>query len=124
MIKNYLQSKGIQLEIRNHLLPQIAGEIPAGDCWPSLWSKTDEEHEKATELIQDYRRLTESESFDKWLCGCGETIEGEYGECWSLRRHHLRRTSWGGSFLRLRQQMRHTDQLIRIAAGALGYHCN
>ena len=57
MIKNYLSSKDIQLEIRNHLLPQIAGEIPAGDCWPSLWSKNEDDHEKIIELMYKIRRI-------------------------------------------------------------------
>ena len=61
LVRDYLQSHGIDVEIRNENLFGAQGEVPVtSDTLPSLWA--DEEHElTARELIQIHRNTDGAE---------------------------------------------------------------
>ena len=83
LVKCYLSSKGLDLEIREHLSTQLTGgESPVG-FWPSLWSRSEDQHLRAKTIIENYFNLKENKSLKPWLCDCGENIAGDYNECWN-----------------------------------------
>ncbi|MCU0975068.1 MAG: DUF2007 domain-containing protein [Steroidobacteraceae bacterium] len=80
-VRNLLQSEGIRTELRNERLGGAVGEIPFLEAWPELWV-AELEFDRAQELIElelHSHGLEEPE----WTCtGCGERVEGQFGECW------------------------------------------
>ena len=85
-LKNVLATFGIRCIARNLDLSSAAGELPPIECWPELWVVDDEKVAKATAILR--KTLAPMESVKKsWLCGgCGETIEGQFSECWNCGR--------------------------------------
>ena len=85
-LKNVLATFGIRCIARNLDLSSAAGELPPIECWPELWVIDDEKAAKAKSILR--KTLAPLESVKKsWLCaGCGETIEGQFFECWSCGR--------------------------------------
>jgi hypothetical protein len=85
-LKNVLATFGIRCIARNLDLSSAAGELPPIDCWPELWVIDDEKVTTAQSILR--KTLAPLESVKKsWLCpGCGETIEGQFSECWNCGR--------------------------------------
>jgi len=80
-LRNVLQSAGIACQIRNDRLSGALGEIPFVDCWPELWLEDERDALRAKALIDE--ELRPSERRDDWTCPhCGETIEGQFSDCW------------------------------------------
>lgn len=82
-LKNVLATFGISCVTRNLDLISAAGELPPTECWPELWVIDDEKAAKAKSILR--KTLAPLVSVKKsWLCsGCGETIEGQFSECWN-----------------------------------------
>ena len=85
-LKNVLATFGISCVTRNLDLISAAGELPPTECWPELWVIDDEKATKAKSILR--KTLAPLVSVKKsWLCsGCGETIEGQFSECWNCGR--------------------------------------
>lgn len=85
-LKNVLATFGIKCVARNLDLNIAAGELPPIECWPELWVVDDEKAAKAKAILR--KMLAPLESVKKpWSCaGCGETIEGQFSECWNCGR--------------------------------------
>jgi len=85
-LKNVLATFGIRCIARNLDLSSAAGELPPIECWPELWVIDDDKVAKAKSILK--KTLAPLESVKKsWLCsGCGETIEGQFSECWNCGR--------------------------------------
>ncbi len=85
-LKNVLATFGIRCVARNLDLISAAGELPPIECWPELWVIDDEKVARAKWVLR--RTLAPLQSVKKpWLCtGCGETIEGQFSECWNCGR--------------------------------------
>ncbi len=83
-IQSLLEQAGIESEIRNLALGGALGELPPIECWPEVWIRHDEDHDRALALVEaELRREPASES---WNCRCGETIEGQFSHCWNCGR--------------------------------------
>ena len=82
-LKNILESGGIECVVRNLYLGAAMGEIPPIECWPELWVVDDERYEEAEAVLKG--ALSPVVGLEKpWKCkGCGETIEGQFTECWN-----------------------------------------
>lgn len=84
-IRNLLEAEGIRAELRNERLGGAVGEIPFLEAWPELWVE-ELDFDRAQELIElelHSHGLAEPD----WTCaGCGERIEGQFGECWNCGR--------------------------------------
>jgi hypothetical protein len=80
-LRNVLVASGIACQIRNDRLMGALGEIPFVDCWPELWLENDRDALTAKGLIDgEFRPLKPSAD---WTCpACGETIEGQFSDCW------------------------------------------
>lgn len=82
LIKGFLDSEGIFAVVRGEHLVALQGEIPITmDTLPSIWVP-EEDRVRARELIE--QALAEEHGPDEdWVCtGCGESIEGQFTECW------------------------------------------
>jgi hypothetical protein len=85
-LKNVLATFGIKCIAKNVDLMSAAGELPPIECWPELWVVDDDKFGRAQAILK--QTLAPLESVKKpWRCvGCGETIEGQFTECWNCGR--------------------------------------
>jgi hypothetical protein len=80
-LKNVLDQSGIDCSVKNALLSGGLGDIPYLECLPELWVLNDDDLSRATQLITDLEKP--SESTEQWKCsGCGELNEGQFAQCW------------------------------------------
>ncbi len=81
-LKNLLQSAGVRCRIRNEELSRLAGEVPFLDCSAQLIVERPQDAERAEEIVREYRRP--ARYAPPWNCaGCGETLEGQFTDCWN-----------------------------------------
>lgn len=80
-IHGLLESNQINSFMKNVSLTGGIGDLPANECWPEVWVHDDNDETSALELINAY--LKQPPSKTHWRCQCGETIEGQFTECWS-----------------------------------------
>ena len=82
-LKNVLETYGIGCVVKNVYLASAAGEIPPIECWPELWVVDDARFAEARGLLE--KTMAPLESVKRsWKCArCGESIEGQFSECWN-----------------------------------------
>lgn len=81
-IKGMLEQDGINCLVKNQNLSGALGEIPPLECWPELWVCDDRDFALASKIV-DTALAPSSGNNLPWLCGCGESIEGQFTACWS-----------------------------------------
>lgn len=82
-LKNILESHGIDCVTRNKDLAIAVGELPPIECWPELWIVDDERYEEAQKIVKKTMLFTGPTS-RPWTCPqCGESIEGQFTDCWN-----------------------------------------
>ena len=74
--KNLLQAEGVRAVVKNEMLSSAMGELPPAECQIELWVNASDVH-RAEEILS--RR--EAAGPD-WKCGCGETLGGQFTQCW------------------------------------------
>lgn len=81
--RSLLESHGLPSRIRNEFLGGAAGKLPPVECWPQLCVE-DHLEARARELLKAAMQATPAgEGQPAWTCGgCGESIEGQFTECW------------------------------------------
>jgi len=80
--KNVLETQGIPCVIKNSFLASAAGELPPTETWPELCVIEDEHLPRAQAIINSDKTLSEKDS-QAWQCQkCGESIEGQFTQCW------------------------------------------
>lgn len=79
-LRDLLEANHIRCLIKNEYLQGGVGELPVMECWPELWIFEDFQYDKAKTLIAG---MLDAEHSESWHCGCGEHIEGQFGECWN-----------------------------------------
>ena len=85
-IQSLLENRDIECFIKNAALAGGIGELPPIECWPEIWIKQDEDESDAKQIIQTFfKQQTEfsNEELKNWQCHCGETIEGQFSQCWN-----------------------------------------
>lgn len=85
-LKNVLAAAGIKCVARKVDLISAAGELPPVECWPELWVIDDDKFGRAQAVLK--KTLAPLRVVRRpWVCaGCGETIEGQFSECWNCGR--------------------------------------
>lgn len=81
-LRSILEALGIPCRVRGEFLSAAVGELPPIECWAELWVVDDSRYDDANEVI---RRAAAGgdDAGTPWTCdGCGERIEGTFGECW------------------------------------------
>jgi hypothetical protein len=70
---------------------ETSSQLPPVECLPELWVVDDEKFRRAESVLK--KTLAPLHAVKKsWACaGCGETIEGQFSECWSCGRDRFGR---------------------------------
>ena len=74
--RNLLENAGIETLVKNAVLSSAMGELPPAECQAELWVLNDADYNRAEEIL--YRPVTGEE----WTCACGETLGGQFTQCW------------------------------------------
>lgn len=74
-----LRHAGIDASMQRYYLSSVAGELPPDQCLPEVWLMHDEQEEQARRLLNDLARVPQR----RWLCVCGEMVEGGFEQCWN-----------------------------------------
>lgn len=82
-LRALLDAEGIAGVVKNGFLSSAMGELPPHECWPELWV-AEEDYAAAERLLAS---ATATVPGAPWRCaGCGESVDGELGVCWSCGR--------------------------------------
>ena len=73
-----LQQAGYSASVQRYFLGSVAGELPPDQCQPEIWLTNDEEETGARALLHALQNMPQR----RWLCRCGETVEGGFEQCW------------------------------------------
>jgi hypothetical protein len=85
IVCDLLAQEGIETKILNEKTASVLGEIPFLLAMPEVWVLHDEDEPAAQEIVGRYEsgEIREELSREPWECPrCGETIEGQFTECW------------------------------------------
>jgi hypothetical protein len=74
-----LRHAGIDASMQRYYLGAAAGELPPDQCLPEIWLTHDEQEAQARALLGDLARVPQR----RWLCPCGEMVEGGFEQCWN-----------------------------------------
>ena len=69
---------GMPASVQRQYLGAAAGHLPPHECLPAIWLAHGEHLEAARALLQALHDLPQR----LWQCGCGETVEGAFEQCW------------------------------------------
>ena len=69
---------GMPATVQRQYLSAAAGHLPPHECLPEIWLEHGEHVDAARELLQALHDLPQR----LWQCGCGETVEGGFEQCW------------------------------------------
>lgn len=78
-----LQQAGFSASVQRYFLGGLAGELPPDQCLPEVWLTYAHEEQDARELLHHLQNLPQR----RWLCACGETVEGGFEACWQCGLH-------------------------------------
>jgi len=74
-----LQQAGFAASVQRYFLGSVAGELPPDQCQPEVWLTHNEDETQARELLLSLQNMPQR----RWLCGCGEIVEGGFEQCWN-----------------------------------------
>ncbi|MBK0391265.1 putative signal transducing protein [Ramlibacter algicola] len=77
-----LREAGIQAWLQREFLAGGAGELPPDQCLPEIWLADQRQERAAREILEALQRVPQR----RWLCACGETVEGGFESCWQCGR--------------------------------------
>ena len=74
-----LRQQGIEATMQRYFLSSVAGELPPDQCLPEVWLMDDAQEARARTLMRDLQNIPQR----RWMCTCGELVEGGFEQCWS-----------------------------------------
>ena len=74
-----LQFEGIAASVQRQYLAGIAGDLPLDQCLPEVWIHHPSQETRARTLLHHLQNVPQH----RWLCGCGELVEGGFEQCWN-----------------------------------------
>jgi hypothetical protein len=74
-----LRHAGFEASVQRYFLGSAAGELPPDQCLPEVWLIHDEQEAQARAFLQELADVPQR----RWVCGCGEIVEGGFEQCWS-----------------------------------------
>jgi len=77
-----LRQGGYEASVQRYYLSSVAGDLPPDQCLPEIWLTHDEHEAPARALLHDLQHLPQR----RWVCACGERVEGGFEQCWSCGR--------------------------------------
>ncbi len=76
-----LNAEGIVATVQRQYLAGVAGELPPDQCLPEVWITHPQQEPRARELLHDLQHVPQH----RWLCRCGELVEGGFEQCWNCQ---------------------------------------
>ena len=73
-----LGNEGIVASVQRQYLGGMMGELPPDQCLPEVWIRHPEQEVRAKALLHDLQNVPQH----RWLCVCGELVEGGFSACW------------------------------------------
>jgi len=81
IVKDYLESHGIEAQVRGSYLWGGRGEVPT-NAFPEVWVVNDADYRRARDLALELEKAPLRAGPD-WTCpGCGERLAGQFTACW------------------------------------------
>ena len=80
LIRGFLVSHGIAAEVRGEYLTSGWGELPTDVC--AVWITEDAQFDAADALLKAFLKGDYASEAGPWRCECGETLEGQFTQCW------------------------------------------
>ena len=74
-----LKAEGIQASVQRQYLSGVAGELPPDQCLPEVWIEQSHHAERAEQVLNHLQHMPQQ----RWLCTCGELVEGGFQQCWN-----------------------------------------
>ena len=74
-----LQVEGIAASVQREFLAGVAGQLPPDQCLPEVWIRHPTQEARARELLYHLQNVPQH----RWLCTCGELVEGGFEQCWN-----------------------------------------
>lgn len=74
-----LNADGIAASVQRQYLVAVAGELPPDQCLPEVWIDHPQQEARARQLLHDLQHVPQH----RWLCRCGELVEGGFEQCWN-----------------------------------------
>ncbi|MDP2366888.1 DUF2007 domain-containing protein [Rhodoferax sp.] len=71
--------EGIAASVQRQYLVGVAGELPPDQCLPEVWIHNAGQIDRARTLLHDLQHVPQH----RWLCLCGEMVEGGFEQCWN-----------------------------------------
>jgi len=85
IVRRLLHNEGIEVRVLNEHTASVLGDVPFFKAYPELWVRT-EDQARADRVVAKFEsgESRDEQLTDPWTCpGCGETIEGQFTECWN-----------------------------------------
>ena len=82
--RNVLDAAGILAVVKNQYLSSGMGDLPPAECQPELWVLDDADARRAEELL-----FHGEPQGAEWQCACGETLGGQFTQCWSCGAYRM-----------------------------------
>lgn len=70
---------GMAATVQRQHLSSVAGELPPDQCLPEIWIDDDDRLADAKRLLAELEHVPQR----RWVCACGEVVEGGFESCWS-----------------------------------------
>lgn len=77
-----LKDAGIDASTQRYFLSSAAGELPPDQCLPEVWITDDAQEAQALAIMEALQNTPQR----RWVCACGETVEGGFEACWRCGR--------------------------------------
>ncbi|MFT6590969.1 MAG: hypothetical protein ACI9I0_002547 [Rhodoferax sp.] len=74
-----LSHEGITASVERQYLAGVAGEMPPDQCLPEVWIHYPPQEARAREMLYHLQHVPQH----RWLCSCGELVEGGFEQCWN-----------------------------------------
>lgn len=74
-----LSAEGIASSVQREFLAGGMGELPPDQCLPEVWIRDPREEDRAREVLHHLQHVPQR----RWLCACGELVEGGFEQCWN-----------------------------------------
>ena len=74
-----LAVEGINSSVQRQYLSGAAGELPPDQCLPEIWIHFPAQEARAREVLHNLQNVPQH----RWLCACGELVEGGFEQCWN-----------------------------------------
>lgn len=83
-VRAALENAGIPARVLNEAIAMSAGGTAPDRAHPEIWVENDDDEARARSIIARYEAGELAAQRPAWKCpSCGETIEGQFTECWN-----------------------------------------